>query len=379
MKIIHVYGGTMKSSYVQRIGGIEEHFMNLKEKVQSDFYVIYAAKPNDSNFEKIMKKSIIILSDNSYFSYMMEYIKFINKQKKNNNQLIVHVHFGPISHLVIVVTRLMGIKTIYWTKHSRLMIKKFSKSWFINTISTLFTRKLICVSYAIEEELKELNIGCQKMKIVPLGLNIDKFQETISLDTETLLLNELKIDSHSFVITIVADQRPEKRVEIFIEAFAEFVKKYNIENAIGLIVGGGPLELENIAFSKRLGVFHQLRFVGLRHDVNAIYKISDLAGLTSETEGFGFALAEAAAMSLPLFGSNVGAIPEIIKNDYNGFLFDVGDYKALSEIFYRFYIDENLGKQYGKNAFKHISENFEINACSNKLLQLYNTEFETKK
>jgi len=375
MKVIHIYGGTLSSSRVKRIGGIEEHFLNLKSKLKENFFIVYAGTSRDTSFEKNMGESMVVLTDKSYFYYMIEYIKFIKKQKNEDAQLIVHVHFSPISHLVIVATRLLGIRRIYWTKHSRLMIKRFSKSWFINKISTFFVKKVICVSQAIEAELGELSIGKDKTEVVPLGLNIKKYQKTVLKSTEELLRKELKINSTDFVITIVAQQRPEKRVEVFIEAFAEFIKKTNSENIVGLVVGGGPLEEKNIELAKKLEIFDKLRFLGLRHDIDVIYKISDIAGLTSETEGLPFALMEACSLALPLFGSVAGGIPEIIKNEYNGLLFEVGDYKALAKIFDVFYNDALAREKLGNNSYQHISVHYEINKCTDRLISLYKNEF----
>lgn len=378
MKIIHVYGAFIDHSYVKRIGGIEEHFINLNEKLAPDIFVVYAEEPNDINFKKIMNKkndSIVILTSKSYLLYFIDYIKFILRQKREEQNLLIHVHFTPIAHIIIWISYLLGIKNIYWTKHSRMMVQKFSKPWFLSKISSSFVKKIICVSNAVERELYKLDIGKNKTEVIPLGLNIEKYKRSISLDDKTALRTELDIDVNDFVITIVAQQRPEKRVEVFIKAFAHFIKEYNIDNAVGLIVGGGPLETENIHLAKELEMTEKLKFLGLRHDIDVIYKISDLAGLTSETEGFGLALAEAGALSLPLFGSNAGAIPEVIKNKYSGYLFEVGDYQSLSNIFYKFYNDPLLKKKFGENSFKHISENYEINACSNKLIKLYNSEY----
>ena len=49
----------------------------------------------------------------------------------------------------------------------------------------------------------------------------------------------------------------------------------------------------------------------------------DLFILASKAEGFGMVLIEAGALGIPIIATRVGAIPEIIKDDYNGYLVDV--------------------------------------------------------
>jgi len=378
MKIVHVYGAALKDSHVKRLGGIEEHFLSLSQRLKDDLYIVYAGEPKDEEFlNKINanSSSIIMLGDDKYSSYLLEFIKLIKKVKKEDNDLIVHVHFGPISHMIIFICRLLGINNVYWTKHSRLVINKYSKSWFINKISTTLIDKAICVSLSVEDEMQELNLAVGKTFVVPLGINIEKYQNNISQNKIDCLREELNIDDKVFVITIVAQQRPEKRVEVFVKAFAEFLKINKESNSIALIVGGGPLEEENKKLAKSLGILEQIKFLGLRHDINVIYALSDLAGLTSETEGFGLAIAEAACMSVPLFGSNAGAMPELIIDGESGFLFEVGDYKALSNIFNKFYHNQELCIKFGKKALEDMVRKYDINLCSNRLIQLYKNEF----
>lgn len=378
MKVVHVYGGTLDSSRVKRMGGIEEHFISLSSKLKENVYFVYAGKPYNNYFIEEVEKNAskcLILGDKSYLLYLFEFIKIVKALKRSNDNIIVHVHFGPISQMIILVCRLMGIEHIYWTKHSRMAINKYSSSWFKSKLTSALVKKLICVSEAVETELVELNLGQGKTYILPLGLNLTKYTYDISTKSITLLRRELNIDENTFVITIVAQQRPEKRVEVFIKAFAEFMKNKKEANVVGLVVGGGPLEEENKKLASSLNILDKIKFLGLRHDIEVIYAISNTAGLTSETEGFGLAIAEAAGMSLPLFGSKAGAMPELIKDGKTGFLFDIGDYKELSVIFNKYYCDEKLCLKFGKEALKDMKERYDIGLCSDRLIQLYKNEF----
>jgi len=373
MKVIYVRGGTIESSYVKNIGGLEEQFLRLNDKLKPSFSVIYSKKSDSILFEKEMNaenESLIILPNN-YLQYIKRYIKLILQEKKKDKNLIVHVHFAPLSNITVLITRILGIKNIYWTKHSRLAKEKYTKSWFKSKIFSLFPKHIICVSNAVEEELKELSLDYNKTTVIPIGIDIDKYSSLIPEEKKINLQSELKISTNDFIVTIIAQQRPEKRVEVFIKAFAEFINNNKMNNAVGLIIGGGPLENENIKLAKELNVYNNLRFVGRRDDVDAIYSISDIAGLTSETEALGLALLEACSSSLALFGSNVGGIPEVIQDGYNGFLFESADYKKLSEIFNRYYLDKNLREEHGKNSLKHVLDNYEINNCCDRLISHY--------
>lgn len=374
MKILNVYGGTLSSSKIKRIGGIEEHFLAISKEMSLDFSLIYAGETKEEKFlSEIMmnKSSLISLGNKTYFSYYINFIKLLLKHKKSKEELIVHVHFAPIAHIIILISKIFGIRKIYWTKHSRLMINKFSKSWFINKVSSYLVSDIICVSNAIKEEFYKLNLGKkEKINVIPLGLNLNKYS-IINSQKTTALYKELSLSPNTFIITIVAQQREEKRVDVFIKALAKLIKTYELKDVMGLVVGDGPLAQSNIALSKELEISNSLKFMGLRHDVDTIYSISDLAGLTSVTEGLPFALMEACAKSLPLFGSNAGGIPEVIQDGYNGFLFDVGDDSKLADIFYTFYSDRIKANTFGNNSLTYLKENYLINNCVHKLITHY--------
>ena len=65
-------------------------------------------------------------------------------------------------------------------------------------------------------------------------------------------------------------------------------------------------------------------------NIKDIYILSDVFVLSSKYEGLGLVLLEALSSKIPIIATNTSAIPEIIKNNYNGLLFNPGDYKSLS-------------------------------------------------
>lgn len=84
--------------------------------------------------------------------------------------------------------------------------------------------------------------------------------------------------------------------------------------------GDGPMrtELES-AYADRV-VFH-----GLVADTRSVWRTIGLLLMPSRAEGLPMAALEALAAGVPVAASRVGALPELIEAERNGWLFDVGD------------------------------------------------------
>jgi glycosyltransferase involved in cell wall biosynthesis len=99
------------------------------------------------------------------------------------------------------------------------------------------------------------------------------------------------------------------------------------------IVGDGPDEgiLRNLVSS--LGLAGEVNFLGSleRSAVAERYREADLFTLPSSAEAFGNVFAEALASGLPIIGSTVGGIPELVEHGTNGLLVPAGNPEALAQ------------------------------------------------
>jgi glycosyltransferase involved in cell wall biosynthesis len=114
-----------------------------------------------------------------------------------------------------------------------------------------------------------------------------------------------------------------------IRAFAQLERgRFELE-----IVGDGPDDRLLRDLAAGLGVAHEVRFVGSvdRAGVALRYREADLFTLPSSAEAFGNVFAEALASGLPIVGSTVGGIPELVEHGTNGLLVPPGDPHTLAQ------------------------------------------------
>jgi glycogen(starch) synthase len=136
------------------------------------------------------------------------------------------------------------------------------------------------------------------------------------------------IDGQPIRCLAVARLVERKGLGELIRAFALLPRgKYELE-----IVGDGPDEHVLRELAGRLGVAREILFQGAldRESVARRYRAADLFTLPSSAEAFGNVFAEALASGLPVIGSDVGGIPELIEHGVNGFLVTPGNPQTLA-------------------------------------------------
>ena len=97
-----------------------------------------------------------------------------------------------------------------------------------------------------------------------------------------------------------------------------------------LVVGDGELREELVRQAKDLGVENTIVFVGERNDVPDMLRIADLFVLPSVSEGLPISILEAMANRLPVVATNVGGIPELVRDGETGALVPSGEPHSLA-------------------------------------------------
>ena len=98
------------------------------------------------------------------------------------------------------------------------------------------------------------------------------------------------------------------------------------------IVGGGSDEMVLRNLAAEHGLAKEVHFVGPlpRAEVARRYRAADMFTLPSSAEAFGNVFAEALASGLPIVGSSIGGIPDLVEHGTNGLLVQAGNIEALA-------------------------------------------------
>ncbi|WP_209122619.1 N-acetyl-alpha-D-glucosaminyl L-malate synthase BshA [Alkalihalobacillus sp. BA299] len=171
----------------------------------------------------------------------------------------------------------------------------------------------------------------------------------------TNLKKQYRIEDDEKVIVHISNFRPVKRVKDVILSFAKINE--HLPSKL-LLIGDGPELTIACQLVKKLGIEKDVMFLGSQKDVAEILAISDLLLLLSEKESFGLVVLEAMACGVPVIGTNIGGIPEVIEHEKTGYICEVGDISAISDKAITLLTDEQLHKNMVKNAYQRVLNHF---------------------
>jgi glycosyltransferase involved in cell wall biosynthesis len=159
------------------------------------------------------------------------------------------------------------------------------------------------------------------------------------------------------VVISVGRLDPIKRLDRLIQAFAKAsagVEAGAPEWELHL-VGEGPEEATLREMAAAHGIADRVVFRGRVADVESAYRQASVLALTSEREGWGLVLAEAAACGLPSVAFDVsGGVRRLVDDGRTGRLVTQGDVDGFAAALADLMADPALRRRYGAAAREHV-------------------------
>ena len=219
----------------------------------------------------------------------------------------------------------------------RKLIAKFviPRANVIRTVSQRLKKRLV----------KEFGVRGDRITVVPIFVDIEQgVRHPIGCRTP----------SDKFIFFTVGRLVPVKNIEMQIKALAKIVGTQNFVSAdqkIELWIVGEGEEKEKLKdLCCELRVTSYVKFLGWQDDLEKFYSQADVFLLTSNHEGWGMAIIEAASCGLPIIMTDVGCAGEVIKNGESGIVISVSRQEELENAMIRLIKNEELRKKFGNNA-----------------------------
>lgn len=294
-------------------------------------------------------------------------MRLLGQIVEKNRIDIVNAH-----HFMSMVYAFYGCKvrrqsSLVYTAHSEWEIQEIPKRWRV--IGDILLKRIDCavgVAPAVTDKLKQVfKLPDRLTSTILNGVDIDKF--TMNSHTAREIKRSLKIGDRELVVGTVGNLKRVKNHDFLITGFGELVK--SLRNVRVIIVGQGfrhdpeNSEQELKDRVRELGLTDKVSFLGYRSDVHQLLRIIDVFCLTSLKEGLPIGLIEAMAAGLPVIGTNVEGIRDMLVPNEDGVLVNLGDTGALKNALFDLLTNPDLRSRLGKAARKKVKETYSLQRC----------------
>lgn len=249
----------------------------------------------------------------------------------------------------------------------------------INGKNTLCeSRNFVCNEY-VKQQRKLLNDNVDVL-ISPSQFMIDKFHENDFFNHTDCVKIPLGVEYESrktiktydsFDITYIGSLGKHKGVDTLIKAF----KEIEGDNLKLHIIGKGydEEEFKGLSEDDERIVFHG--FVDNR-DIMDYYQMTNVLVIPSICyDNSPLVIYESFSTGTPVIGSDIGGIPELVKDGYNGLLFEAGNTESLKEKLVKVINDKELLKTFEENSYESLPKN-SMDEMVNKIIEEYNRVLE---
>lgn len=227
--------------------------------------------------------------------------------------------------------------------------------------------KLDLITTPTESAAKLLYDNDIKVPVKPLsnGLDIARYQVK---ETKETLRKKYNIPDTKIILSVGRIDK-EKNIDVALKALTLLPKEMQFHM---VVVGKGRLLEPLKQLAKELGLKDKVLFTGFVPDEELpnYYHLSDLFITASTAELQSLVGMEAMACGLPVIGANAVALPELIKDNENGYLFTPGNVKELSEKIARILTEDSLRAKMAKKSKELIKEH-DMKVVIEKLETIY--------
>jgi glycosyltransferase involved in cell wall biosynthesis len=224
-------------------------------------------------------------------------------------------------------------------------------------IAARITPLLISNSAAGARFLKKLGVDPATVNVIPNGVAL----AAPELDRRAWR-ERLAIDDRCFVACMVANLHANKDHATLLRAWRHVVSKLESGGREALLVLAGRRDgaYESLAaLAVELKIEHRVRFTGPVSDVSGLLGAVDVGVFSSRSEGCPNAVLESMAAGLPVAGTDIEGIREVVGPAAAGFLAAPGDAETLGTVLTRLANDPQLCVEIGAQNRERVRNNYD--------------------
>lgn len=276
---------------------------------------------------------------------------------------VVHIHLNmPMYYFLPVLLFFRRIKFVF-TIHSTFEIHEM----FFRKLNTLPYYKQVANICLSESILKNFKAGFPNLEfhLIENGIEATKVDEPV---VEIKQKIQAMKEKYKLVCLFVGRLNYAKNIPLLLDVFSHD----DLKNVKLLMIGDGDETIKNIIRKTSEDTFGRIEYIGRTGHVMDYMKSVDALVITSIYEGVPIVLLEALSAGLPIVSTPAGGVPDIIKNNVNGFLTNgFSKDEVISLIKKMENLDEETTSNFSQNNKNLFKEKYSIDVCAQRHEQLY--------
>lgn len=213
--------------------------------------------------------------------------------------------------------------------------------------------KIITPSEFYKKKLEEDGISSGKIEALHNFIDLDDYN--VKTEDEGYALYYGRIIKEKGILNLIKAFKDIKNAKLYIagdgpdiEKVKKYIHKNNMEESVKLL---GFLSSDKVKEYVR-----KARFIV----VPSIWY-----------ENCPYSVLETLAIGKPIIGSNLGGIPELVKDNETGLIYNYNNVKELEERMNKLFNNKEIALQFGKNAKEIAKKDFSKNEYYNKIINIY--------
>lgn len=213
----------------------------------------------------------------------------------------------------------------------------------------------------------------ERIHLIPQTVDVDRFQPAAPPE-RTRLRGELGLPADRLLVTYTGRLVSYKGLPVLLRAWQRIAN--DRADAVLVIVGAGGVDVYNCEQElKDFVSAHDLQdrviFTGAVSNVEDYLKVSDVFAFPTENEAFGISLIEAMACRVPVIGTAVGGIRDILEHDANGLMIEAGREAALEAALRCLLAEPDLRERLGAAGLRTVRERYTRDIVAQKYIELF--------
>lgn len=288
---------------------------------------------------------------------------------------IVHTHRYKDTILGAAAAKLAGVRHVVRTMHGLRepltgwnLVKFRGYETLEKAVLLVAADRVIAVSNRMATALTGDGYPAALVTAIHNGIDLGNVRPTRS---RAEMRRELGIVDDAIVIGTAGRLSPVKGHDHFLRAARLMLDRE--PRARFVVAGGGPLEDDLVALASRLGIGGACHFLGPRADVLELIAAMDVFALPSLNEGMPMAVLEAMALGTPVAATDVGGIPEVVRDRQTGLLVQPGDAHGMADACLQLARDRAWARQLAAEARRLVEAEYSRERAGQALCDVYRT------